>query len=528
MIHFLFATSKNNYHPYILRNKIVSFLVTALLLFNLLASSVWSPFLDVVSAANYVKSEVISGNNQERTKIGLNKLTESSQLNSAAYAKAQDMLSKNYWAHFGPNGESPWQFIAASGFDYLYAGENLAKGYVSVSSMIEAWMNSPTHKANIVKPEYTHIGVAVVDGTLLGESTTLVVVMFGTSINAGGGSQSSSSSVSSSQTTVISQSISQSSTPVTSASSKSATPTVSSASATSKQTVTSKKATLTSTSSSTSIFVKPAPPSPPTITNPVSPLNTNLSEIDITGKATAGNKVEVFQNNSGVGNESVGADGIWIYRAKNLENGDYEYYAIQTDKYDQRSGKSELIKISVNHDVKDANINYVSFEPEITDVNPDQYKIKFSFDDDIIFKDPLPQNVLINYETHNLYIEYKIATPIDTKLQYVDIYGNAKEITIYSQDIIQKIASSFPDNQTVVTEYEVPALAKVASTFISSSIKTRVNLLAGAFMFIIFLADSIILYIKKINILRSRSMLHLGQFGIIILLAIISGLGNIL
>ncbi|MCG2685812.1 CAP domain-containing protein, partial [Candidatus Parcubacteria bacterium] len=72
-----------------------------------------------------------------------------------------------------------WYFIVGVGYDYLYAGENLAKDFSHSSGVVDAWMNSPTHRENLVNPRYEDIGLAVVNGTLNGVETTLVVQMFG-------------------------------------------------------------------------------------------------------------------------------------------------------------------------------------------------------------------------------------------------------------------------------------------------------------------------------------------------------------
>ncbi len=117
--------------------------------------------------------------NEQRASNGLSALSYNQQLSAAAAAKAQDMFSKGYWAHFGPNGESPWNFILGAGYQYDSAGENLAKNYASSGDVVNAWMNSPTHRDNILKSNYQDIGFAVVNGTLQGEETTLVVQMFG-------------------------------------------------------------------------------------------------------------------------------------------------------------------------------------------------------------------------------------------------------------------------------------------------------------------------------------------------------------
>ncbi len=117
--------------------------------------------------------------NKERQKYHLPSLNYNEKLAQAAYLKAQDMFNKNYWAHFAPDGTTPWEFILKSGYNYEYAGENLAKNFLFSDDVIAAWMRSPTHKKNILKEEYTDVGFAVVNGILNGEETTLVVQMFG-------------------------------------------------------------------------------------------------------------------------------------------------------------------------------------------------------------------------------------------------------------------------------------------------------------------------------------------------------------
>ena len=116
--------------------------------------------------------------NQEREKDGLEMLTYSVKLQEAAQKKAENMFLNDYWSHYGPNGETPWQYILSTGYQYEYAGENLAKNFLFSDGVVRAWMNSPTHKENILRKDYTEVGFAVVDGVLNGEETTLVVQMF--------------------------------------------------------------------------------------------------------------------------------------------------------------------------------------------------------------------------------------------------------------------------------------------------------------------------------------------------------------
>lgn len=133
-------------------------------------------------ATNITVDQVVAQTNQQRAAVGLPPLAYSGVLSSAAESKANDMFANNYWAHVSPSGRQPWDFIHDAGYSYSAAGENLARDFYETGSMVGAWMASPTHKANIVNSKYSQIGVAVVNGTLQGTETTLVVQMFGNPI----------------------------------------------------------------------------------------------------------------------------------------------------------------------------------------------------------------------------------------------------------------------------------------------------------------------------------------------------------
>lgn len=117
--------------------------------------------------------------NAERIGAGLSPLSLNAQLNGAALNKANHMFANDYWAHIAPDGMTPWNFIDASGYVYLTAGENLALHYTTSDGVIKGWMASPTHQANVLHSSYTDVGYAVVNGVLLGNDTTLIVAMYG-------------------------------------------------------------------------------------------------------------------------------------------------------------------------------------------------------------------------------------------------------------------------------------------------------------------------------------------------------------
>ena len=136
-------------------------------------------------ATNINSQDLLVFTNQRRANINLPALKYSEKLSKAAADKAQNMFKENYWAHVSPSGTEPWYFIKTAGYDYLYAGENLAVDFSDSDEVVDAWYNSLSHKDNLLSPNYTEIGFAIANGELKGRKTTLVVQMFGSPLNSG-------------------------------------------------------------------------------------------------------------------------------------------------------------------------------------------------------------------------------------------------------------------------------------------------------------------------------------------------------
>ena len=112
-----------------------------------------------------VEQEVLRLVNVERAKEGLSPLTMDWELSRVAKYKSQDMHDKNYFSHTSPTYGSPFDMMKQFGISYKAAGENIAKGQKSAAQVVDAWMNSSGHRANIMSTSYTHMGVGyVADG----------------------------------------------------------------------------------------------------------------------------------------------------------------------------------------------------------------------------------------------------------------------------------------------------------------------------------------------------------------------------
>lgn len=179
--HFFIPHHSNNHKAKILHPSTLSVIVAFFLVYQFAINFYLLVQPSILGyASNITPEQVVELTNQKRLENGLSPLTLNSSLNEAAQRKAGDMFAFNYWAHNSPSGRNPWSFFQEVGYKYLYAGENLARDFMNSSSVVEAWMNSPTHRDNVLNSHYQETGLAVVNGTLNGVETTLVVQLFGT------------------------------------------------------------------------------------------------------------------------------------------------------------------------------------------------------------------------------------------------------------------------------------------------------------------------------------------------------------
>ena len=116
------------------------------------------------STTQEFESQVVRLVNQIRQENGLQQLTANWELSRVARYKSQDMKDNRYFSHTSPTYGSPFQMIKAFGISYRTAGENIAKGYATPQAVVNGWMNSSGHRANILNPAYKQIGVGYVAG----------------------------------------------------------------------------------------------------------------------------------------------------------------------------------------------------------------------------------------------------------------------------------------------------------------------------------------------------------------------------
>lgn len=175
----------NRQHPHLLRYGAIAValvLVFAIESFSVLQSRQFTG--SAVQMGAVLPSVIIALTDQERSSAHLESLESDPLLTQAAQAAADDMAQKGYFAHVSPQGQTPWDWLAGVGYRYQYAGENLAVNFQDSQQLVDAWMSSPTHRANVLSPNYTATGVGMASGTYEGQQVVFVVQFYASPLPA--------------------------------------------------------------------------------------------------------------------------------------------------------------------------------------------------------------------------------------------------------------------------------------------------------------------------------------------------------
>ncbi len=166
----------NNHRPHILRDISTRNIVAVVIFLEIFTFLI--PVLNHISTgggmAAVLPAVLADLTNEQRAEQNLPTLIVSPILNESAQLKANDMATLGYFAHTSPQGLTPWYWLEKVGYNYQYAGENLAVNFTDSKDVTTAWMNSPTHRANIVKENYTEIGTGVASGIYQGKPAVFV------------------------------------------------------------------------------------------------------------------------------------------------------------------------------------------------------------------------------------------------------------------------------------------------------------------------------------------------------------------
>lgn len=171
---------QNSHQPHILRRESIFFLSLVVLVLEFFLLSQIFLLLPINKyLAALLPDVLVDLTNQSRGFSGKPLLFVNPILEKAAQAKAEDMAAKGYFSHTRSDGLAPWDFLERAGYQFRYAGENLAVNFFDSQDIIKAWLASPRHRANILNSNFTEIGIGIAKGFYKGKNGIFIVQFFG-------------------------------------------------------------------------------------------------------------------------------------------------------------------------------------------------------------------------------------------------------------------------------------------------------------------------------------------------------------
>lgn len=491
MRRLLLPNSGNNYTPFLLHRSALVVYVLVIFLFNVIVGQLQ---VSTVRAA-VDASTLYSLHNSNRSSNGLSALNVNSQLVTSATNKANAMLESDCWDHYCPPGTSPWSFILNSGYEYVYAGENLGEGFSNNSTLMNAWMNSPTHRANIMNGNFTEIGIGFAYGSYQGNANnTVVVVHFGSRQKA-------------------------------------------------SPTATPKPVAQISTNSGTNPTIKVPVPTAITQVQPTTVPNVLLEEPsdgavlndaqpEIKGQKPDISTVDIIINDKSVGRVEVKGSNFSYRPQEALPDGTQKLKAVA---YINNKIASESQTVNFTIDTKPPVIDEESLEISYKseqENNVINIKLK-AMDDSTKVTTNIEGTGFVKLETGEWSIDLEKKTiPTDSMIVIVseDAAGNQSILEVPSEDIL----GYFDHNLYLSQEFDDLSVAKSSpfSTSLLSSVKTggirtQVNFVFILFLFGLFMLDFYVIHKSGLTgINRSKSHLQVSAIVVLLLVFLLGGLGG--
>lgn len=176
---FLIPCKENGFKPRILETQFFFILLGFLVGLKILTLLSFWGNLGATIFNQVSQDDLYVLTNETRASNGVGKLQASSKLEAVAQLKLADMFQNNYFAHTSPVGIEPWHWFDKANYAYRMAGENLAMNFMSSSEVLNAWLNSESHRKNLLLNEFQETGIAVGSGIINGQQTIVVVQEFG-------------------------------------------------------------------------------------------------------------------------------------------------------------------------------------------------------------------------------------------------------------------------------------------------------------------------------------------------------------
>lgn len=176
---FLIPCKENGFKPRILETQFFFILLGFLVGIKILTLISFGGYFRATIFDQVSQNDLYTLTNNARATNGIGKLQISSRLEAVAQLKLADMFQNNYFAHTSPVGIEPWHWFDKANYDYRIAGENLAMNFMSSSEVLNAWLNSESHRKNLLLGDFQETGIAVGSGIINGQQTIVVVQEFG-------------------------------------------------------------------------------------------------------------------------------------------------------------------------------------------------------------------------------------------------------------------------------------------------------------------------------------------------------------
>lgn len=179
LIHAVVPHKKHGNIPHLLKAKFVGLLAFLMVMLFFVNQNNFAIIRGLNLTGAVYPAVLADMTNSDRAVAGVSSLAWSKTLEDAARMKAEDMVASGYFAHTSPAGVSPWFWFNQAKYSFIYAGENLAIDFTESEKVEQAWLNSPTHRANVLNENFTEMGIVALDGNFSGRNTTFVVEFFG-------------------------------------------------------------------------------------------------------------------------------------------------------------------------------------------------------------------------------------------------------------------------------------------------------------------------------------------------------------
>lgn len=455
--------------------RFLSGVLLVVILFNIFAGKFLPHELFSAYASDIDANELVALANSERIARGLPPLTIDTRLVSAAEAKSNNMLLLDYWSHYAPDGTSPWDFIEAAHYDYTFAGENLARDFTSTVPIHNAWMNSPSHRDNILNPNFTNIGIVALSGEFQGKETVLVVEMFGKP------RVPNSSYIVPTETT--------------------------------------ENSTQLENSTDT-----------PVIDEPKDGTILNNALFDVKGTSPLGRTLEIFDNEKSIGVTAITDSQFDFTPTNRFSEGNHLLYAKALSEDNSESSSSNTVLVTIDTISPEVVSDSLHLAYKEYSKDPTKYNLAVTVLDNPISVMGYYDGSTIDFtKTGSEWIG--TLTDIskgDLRLVAVDAAGNTSEATVTKESLGKALGEVNGTDTSISYSLRKWFLSDIGSRIFSGSLQGQINLAIILVMILLVVLDRIFLAKTGLTSNKSNVILHLPVFIALMFIALLGTGGKIL